>query len=80
MGSGRLALLRRRPGAWTPILSLVLVLGHPFGAPTLGGQAPQNAAPSAAGAYTHKDTLAIVASVEAAANEVRLHGLSLIHI
>jgi len=74
MGSGRLTPLGRL-WAWTPTLSLVLGLGPAMGAPTLEAQAPQApAVPIAADAYTQKDTRDVVALVEAAAAEVRLHG------
>jgi len=74
MGSGRFAPLWRRSGAWTPTLSLVLVLGQTLGAPLLAAPAAQAPAPSTAEPYTQKDTRDVVALVEAAANEIKLHG------
>jgi signal transduction histidine kinase len=75
MGSGRLALLRRKPGLWTPTLSLVLLLDYGIvGLTTMAAEVTQAPAPSAAELYTQKDTRDVVVLVEAAANEVRLHG------
>ena len=75
MGSGRLALLMRKPGLWTPTLTLALLLGCSIvGVPAIAAEANQAAAPSSAELYTQKDTRDVVALVEAAANEVRLHG------
>ncbi len=73
---GHSALRRRgRVGAWAGPLSLLLVLGHSLGAPApWAQQAAPAPAPIAAEAYTQRDTRELVALVEAAAKEVKLHG------
>jgi len=74
MGPRRSVPLWQQPRAWTASLGLLLVLGQAMGGPTLAAQAPQAPVASAAQAYTQKDTRDLVALVEAAAEQVRLHG------